>query len=510
MIKLLSFLLLLASASWGVSAEVVGPGANLRIVNANIAPDGFPRDTVLADGVFPGPLIRGHKDTMFTLNVMDELTDSSMDLATSIHWHGFFQQHTNYADGPAFVTQCPIVPEHSFMYDFKSLNQAGTFWYHSHFRNQYCDGLRGPLVVYDREDPHGHLYDVDNESTVITLADWYHYLSTNPPPGPPHPSSTLINGKGRYAGGPEVDFAVINVKQGKRYRFRLVSISCDPNLPDGISTQPLLVDSIQIFAGQRYSFVLKADQPVDNYWIRSLPQGESYTDFTNLAVLHYDDAPEADPTVDPTTNIPKSSLPLIENNLHPLKRTPVPGKPTPGGADINIKLQIGLGPNGFTVNGVSFEPPSVPVLLQILNGTQKASDLLPAGSVYGLEANKSVEITIPAFAIAGPHPIHLHGHAFHVVRSAGNTSYNFDDPVIRDVVSIGTGPTDNVTIRFFTDNPGPWFLHCHIDWHLNAGLAVVFAEGVPEVSKEDIVTDEWRELCPIYNKFINASTAGDT
>jgi hypothetical protein len=60
-----------------------------------------------------------------------------------------------------------------------------------------------------------------------------------------------------------------------------------------------------------------------------------------------------------------------------------------------------------------------------------------------------------------------------------------------------------------------------------SGLAVVFAEGVPEVSKEDIVTgeyqrslarvrakrlvlDEWRELCPIYNKFINASTAGDT
>jgi hypothetical protein len=45
MIKLLSFLLLLASASWSVSAAV-GPGANLRIVNANIAPDGFSREFV--------------------------------------------------------------------------------------------------------------------------------------------------------------------------------------------------------------------------------------------------------------------------------------------------------------------------------------------------------------------------------------------------------------------------------------------------------------------------------
>ncbi len=75
----------------------------------------------------------------------------------------------------------------------------GTYWYHSHFKNQYCDGLRGPLVIYDPNDPHRGLYDVDNgkidfgkesftrlrvifaESTVITLADWYHYLSTAPP-----------------------------------------------------------------------------------------------------------------------------------------------------------------------------------------------------------------------------------------------------------------------------------------------------------------------------------------
>jgi iron transport multicopper oxidase len=55
-----------------------------------------------------------------------------------------------------------------------------------------------------------------------------------------------------------------------------------------------------------------------------------------------------------------------------------------------------------------------------------------------------------------------------VVRSAGNSTYNFNNPVIRDVVSIGSSTGDDVTIRFFTDNPGPWFFHCHIDWHLNA------------------------------------------
>ena len=56
----------------------------------------------------------------------------------------------------------------------------------------------------------------------------------------------------------------------------------------------------------------------------------------------------------------------------------------------------------FQVNGVSFEPPTVPVLLQILSGAKSASDLLPAGSIYGLEPNKSIEISIPGGAIGGP------------------------------------------------------------------------------------------------------------
>jgi len=71
----------------------------------------------------------------------------------------------------------------------------GTFWYHSHFEAQYCDGLRGALVIDDPNDPHKGLYDVDNgekdfqkrlvhgpkissDATIITLADWYHVIST--------------------------------------------------------------------------------------------------------------------------------------------------------------------------------------------------------------------------------------------------------------------------------------------------------------------------------------------
>ncbi|KAJ7202279.1 yellow laccase [Mycena pura] len=483
----------------------IGPIAELEIVNKVIAPDGFTRSTVLAGGTFPGPLIKGSKGNKFELNVVDDLTDGTMLKSTSIHWHGFFQAGTNWEDGPAFVTQCPITPQHSFLYNFR------TFWYHSHLSTQYCDGLRGPFVVYDPSDPQQHLYDIDDDTTVITLADWYHY------PAPSHPlipvfNSTLINGLGRYAGGPLSKLAVISVSHGKRYRFRLVSISCDPNWifsidghemtiieVDGVNHQPLTVDAIQIFAGQRYSFVLNANQTVDNYWVRAQPtlagSNQGFVNATNSAILRYVGAPIRDP-------VTNSSIenPLVETNLHPLVPTAVPGAPYPGGADVNLNLQITLNTTDFRfeINNASFVPPTAPVLLQILSGAHTAQELLPKGSVYELPPNQVIEVSIPGGSPGAPHPFHLHGHNFFVVRSANSSTYNFVNPVIRDVVSTGAATTDLTTFRFVTNNAGPWFLHCHIDWHLDIGLAIVFAENVPAIAQEKPPV-AWDNLCPIYN-----------
>jgi iron transport multicopper oxidase len=165
----------------------------------------------------------------------------------------------------------------------------------------FSDGLRGALIIYDPEDPLSYLYDVDDETTVITLADWYHIaapvlshiIGTNA-------NSTLINGLGRYQGGPQSELAVVSIEYGKRYRLRLIAMSCDPNFvfsidshnltvieADGELTQPLLVDSLQILAGQRYSVVLVANQPVDNYWIRAVPNipGLNSNNGQNSAIL---------------------------------------------------------------------------------------------------------------------------------------------------------------------------------------------------------------------------------
>nr|AAM66348.1 laccase 2 [Trametes sp. C30]AAM66349.1 laccase 2 [Trametes sp. C30] len=506
-----------------LAAAAIGPKADLTISNANISPDGFTRAAVVANNQFPGPLITGNKGDNFQINVIDNLSNDTMLTSTTIHWHGFFQKGTNWADGPAFVNQCPISEGNSFLYDFSAADQAGTFWYHSHLSTQYCDGLRGVMVVYDPNDPHQSLYDVDDESTVITLSDWYHTAARLGPRFPLGADTVLINGLGRFAtGDPDAELAVITVTKGKRYRFRLANISCDPNFTfsiqghtmnvievDSVNVTPYEVDSIQTFAGQRYSFVLTADQDVDNYWMWAIPNvGTINTDGgVNSAILRYDGAAE----IEPEAASPSVNNQLVESNVVPLTDVAAPGNPTVGGVDYALNLDFSFDGTNFAINGESYTSPSVPVLLQILSGAQTAPDLLPNGSVYVLPSNATVELSFPMTATnapGAPHPFHLHGHTFYVVRSAGQTDYNYVNPPQRDTVSVGAAG-DNVTIRFRTDNPGPWFLHCHIDFHLEAGFAVVFAEDTPNVASVNKPSAAWEDLCPTYNSVYPNGDSGD-
>jgi iron transport multicopper oxidase len=288
-------------------------------------------------------------------------------------------------------------------------------------------------------------------------------------------------------------------------------MSCDPSFlfsidghnltvieADGQLTEPLIVDSLQVFPGQRYSVILNATQPVGNYWIRALPStaGATFAGGLNSAILRYSGAPSQDPA---TTHTP-GLMPLLEQNLHALIDPGAPGIPEYGEADINIEIAANNIGGVFYINGFRYRPPSVPVLLQILSGAQQATDLMPNGSVYVLEPNKVVELTVRTLGFGGPHPVHLHGHAFDVVQSAGgDTNFNYKNPVRRDVASAGI-QGQQMVVRFVTDNAGPWFLHCHIDWHLEAGFAVVMAENPAGVRNHlGIIPESWDDLCPKYD-----------
>ncbi|KAK0451157.1 laccase lcc5, partial [Desarmillaria tabescens] len=484
-------LALLFTNSHGKRPGTIGPIGDLIISNGNVNPDGFERVAALANSQIDGALIRGSKGDIFQINkhVYRTLFLSSTIFVSHAflqHWHGLLQKGTGWADGAASVSQCHIAKGDSFLYTFDSADQAGTFWYHSHLSTQYCDGLRGPFIIYDSNDPHADLYDVDNNSTsILTLSDWYHTPAKRVTQTFPTPDATLINGLGRWSKDPSHDLAVVKVTKGTRYRIRMINVGCAATFTvsieshlmtiievDGVNHVPYTVDEIQIFAGQRYSFVLNANQEVGNYWVRANPDLGTlgFKGGINSAILRYSGANNVEPETMSFTGV----LKMNETDLVPLENSGAPGSPEVGGVDLALHLALAFKTSGaFTVNGASFVPPTTPILLQILSGARNANNLLPEGSVYSLPANSTIEISMSG---GGGHPFHLHGHTFDVVRSAGSAKYNYKNPVRRDVVNVGNA-RDNVTIRFTTDNPGPWFLHCHIDWHLEAGLAVVFAEA---------------------------------
>ena len=203
--------------------------------------------------------------------------------------------------------------------------------------------------------------------------------------------------------------AIINVEQGKRYRFRVIGASCDPSFNftidehkitiievDGIEIIPVLVDSLAVFAGQRYSVVITADRLVNNYWIRALSdlRNQTFNGGQSSAILRYRGAPDGDPTTEPGPYV----LPFDEGALQPLFGAGAPGMPEPGKADVNINLVPGfdIALREFTLNNISFVEPPLPILLQILSGKRHPSQLLPSGSIYELPSNKTIEVSIPA------------------------------------------------------------------------------------------------------------------
>ncbi|KAG0143359.1 hypothetical protein CROQUDRAFT_66288, partial [Cronartium quercuum f. sp. fusiforme G11] len=253
----------------------------LVITNTTAGPDGFWRTVLAINNQIPGPLIEANEGDSLEITVINHL-----DSPVTIHWHGLYQNGTNWEDGVTGVTQCPI-PGSGGMYIYKF-----TLTGHAHHQNLMADGISGPLIIHSPRDPLKRGIDFD-EDIVLMLTDWYHNTSSQivehmlsepgyfHTPAAPSPNSALVNGVGEWdcrwatttqrcekTSPPE-----FRVLAGHRVRFRLVNAgahamfywSADEhtlNVTEADSTAvygPSDIHRIKFHNGQRYSVIVKID-----------------------------------------------------------------------------------------------------------------------------------------------------------------------------------------------------------------------------------------------------------
>ncbi|CAN8098922.1 unnamed protein product [Discula destructiva] len=248
------------------------------------------------NGKFPGPMILCNEGDTIVIDVTNHAQN-----ATTIHWHGLFQNGTNSMDGTVGVTQCPIAPGESFRYQFTVTGQAGSYFYHGHQAAQGLDGLVGPLVILSKKEKEAQAYQYDTDR-VILVQDWYH----DPSPGllrqtlspgsenSPIPNGALINGRNqvdcslhtdRRCDNSTTQFATFDLAPNKRHRLRIINVggfgwfevSVDKHLKlpvtevDGVSVEPVTDSTVLVGPGQRYSVLIRADQTLHSglFWFRA-------------------------------------------------------------------------------------------------------------------------------------------------------------------------------------------------------------------------------------------------
>ncbi|KAJ6478933.1 extracellular multicopper oxidase [Mycena sanguinolenta] len=486
---------------------------NFEVTEVMGAPDGVERAMLVINGIFPGPTIEANQGDTLIVNVHNGLTENR----TSIHWHGLFQNSTPFFDGTAAVTECGILPGGTLQYKFTFGEFFGTTWYqyvpfrHSHsIDNQYSDGVVGPLIVHPTagNPPLIPVYDAE---MIVQLSDWYHQLAasyvatflspegTDGIPGAePVPDTGIINGLGQYhATG---SFFTASRPLATAYRLRLIHTGSFPSIrfsldshvltvieADGTFVTPEQVAGLTLGVAQRYSVLVKTDQPPGLYWMRSELDEGMYDYFspgqvTDIrGVVRYSNfkgpqtipANKSDPGADGLPDLTDAELvPAIINN------------PPESTKQYNVFFFFGTGPSGGSLaffNETSWSPLVGTTTLQQVHAAPltyapEGAHVISGNQLILTEDNLQVIDFQVNNLDEGPHPFHLHGNKFWVMGTGpGNYSgeaLNSDNPLTRDTLIIQPGTW--VVLRFVGNNPGVWTFHCHIAWHITAGLLLQF------------------------------------
>jgi FtsP/CotA-like multicopper oxidase with cupredoxin domain len=400
-------------------------------------------------------VVRAPRGQVFRADLHNELAEH-----TTIHWHGI--RLPMAMDGVPYMTQPPVEHGQSFAYEFTPPD-AGTFFFHPHCDTvtQLGRGLAAALII---EDPAEQgLFAAD---LVCAIKDW----QLNPDGS----FGAFITDKGAARAGTFGNVETVNAQPlaeleapaGGWVRLRVLNLDSSRIVvldlagaegrivaTDGNPLPPIPVKGWRLGPAMRADIVFRmpedpsADVMLNNVFstaprpLARIAAAGSAKSSPAMPELVATSVPEGDPA-----QAKRLSFDLTAGHVSPqleayLKET-----------GLTIDALCLPGQTFWAINGQSWAgqnhqliPPPLaelklgqPYLFEIFNGTPH------------------------------PHPIHLHGHTFRVLRS------NKKDliPHLADTVLVA--PKERVEICFIADNPGDWMMHCHIIEHQETGMMGYF------------------------------------
>jgi FtsP/CotA-like multicopper oxidase with cupredoxin domain len=416
-------------------------------------------------------------DQRFSVRVENRIGEPSL-----IHWHGLtppWQQ-----DGVPGISGPPIPPGDSADFDFP-LRFGGTFWMHSHQGLQEQLMMTAPLIIRDQRDR------PDQQEVVVMLADF----SFTPPEqifeqlkkgggsmtsmagaSPPAGAATNMEGTGpaggkmapgaamsaaaakpdlndvkydaflandRTLGDPEV----VKVEPGGRVLLRVINSSAmsafhvdlgelDGELiaVDGFRVAPVVARRFPITVAQRLDIRLAIPRAPAAHPVLAVLEGENKQ--TGIVLLA-GSAPIA--RIAGTASMASPALTLdLESHLRAAE--PLNARKPDRVHTLNLTGQMAS--YRWSINNVAW-----------------SKDVPPLPVAKGERVELIFINQTPM-----PHPMHLHGHEFQVVEIDGRRFAG----AVRDTVLVP--PARRVVVAFDANNPGLWALHCHLLYHLEAGM----------------------------------------
>ncbi|KAL0338240.1 UNVERIFIED_CONTAM: Laccase-7 [Sesamum angustifolium] len=273
---------LLASSSFA-SAAIVEHSFHVK----NLTVNRLCRNQVITavNGSLPGPTLRVKEGDTLVVHVFNK---SPYNL--TIHWHGILQLFSGWADGPEYVTQCPIRPGQSYTYRFNVTKQEGTLWWHAHAQWLRAT-VYGALMIRPRSG-RSYPFPKPHREVPILLGEWWNAnvvdvetqaaavgaapndsdaFTINGRPGDLFPCSSKHTYRLKVVHGKTYLLRLINAALNNQFFFKIANHKMTVVGVDASYTNPYITDVVVVAPGQTVDVLLTADQTPGRYYMAANP-----------------------------------------------------------------------------------------------------------------------------------------------------------------------------------------------------------------------------------------------